>query len=241
MSARPTYDKDLLLKLKMDHPDWTDGMVADALNVDNRSKGLPATVSASTVQSAVYRNKTHWAARGFTLPKVPRRSQYIRALMQLRGYRHLSSEENARSVPLKRLRYCERLSLGLPVPPVEESKARSWEAEMRKGKTVVDLQDGRAYVRAAYWYELDADGELIDLIAQAAPEDPSIVGLVPNLEDSLEQAIWERSGRTEAAKRRLIAELRTTQLTELLDVEIANDQQATVETDERVENGSHAG
>lgn len=225
----------------MEHPDWSDGQVADALNEDNRRHRRPGIVSASMVQSAVYRNRRKWAALGFTLPSVPRRSQYIRDLMQLRGFRKLSTEENTHSLPLKRLRQCERLHQGLPVPDAEASKARSWEAEMLASRTVVDIDpDGRAYVREARAWELDANGNLLGLTAKASPgSDGSIDLLIPNLDDEAEAAIMADEDLDQTGKHRVIAELRMTRTLHLIDGS-SPEEEAEENSAEAVSNGTKA-
>jgi len=226
----------------MDHPDWSDAEIAKALNDDNKRHGRKPTVTPSMIQSAVYRNRIKWAELGFTLPLGRRKSQYVRDLLALRGYRSLSKEENQYSLPLRRLRQCERLALGLPVNgKQEEGKAMSWEADMRSARTVVDVdENGHVYVRQAEAWELDGNGNLLGLTARArySGED-SIAELEPNLDDPAELAIWERQDLPAIARRRVIAELRAQDLERLLDRGIEPDD--TPSEQERVQNGTNAG
>jgi hypothetical protein len=239
MAARPSYDPELLLALKMAHPEWDDAQVAAALSEDNRARGRSGVVTPSMIQSAVYRNRSRWEALGFTLPRKARKSRYVRELMELRGFKTLTTEENTRNLALKRLRQCERLHEGLAVPHEEASKARTWEAEMRLSRTVVDIntEDGHAYIREANSWELDDRGNLIDLTARAEPEQTEVglAGLKPDMTDPAEAAIWNKDEMSELDRLRIIAEYRTVRLSGALDAE------SDTPASQKVQNGSPAG
>lgn len=233
MSARASFNLELLRHLRTEHPDWSNDRLAEALNDDNEVNGRPRTVTANTVSAAVTRNRAKWKAQGFSLPRLRRQSAWLRELMEYRGYLTIGTEENKGNVTLRRLRACERLSLGLSVNPDEAEKARRWEELRRAERTVVDLSMGRAILRAAEPWELDAHGNLRALYALPQPTtgEHSVASVEANPADPVEGAILANPDLTEEGKRQAIVGFRALVAEQQLDSE---------NEDEEEQNGAYA-
>jgi len=215
MAPRHGYDPELLLQFLMAHPEWSAYRVALELTEDNKRSNDPwrktNVVTTSTIYAARRQNRAKWAARGFTLPEMPRRTKLVRDLLANTGTRKLARDEHQGNVSIRRLRQLQRYRDGLAVEQIELQKAMRWEADRRANREVVDVgPDGLVFIRPAMPHELDGLGNLIDLIAMPKPDSGpgSDIDIEPDLDDALEVAIWEQRDMDEPARLRTIAALR---------------------------------
>jgi len=167
MAPPRSYSYALLQQLVVEHPDWSYQEYAKALTADMRKTlndpGYPAVLSNS-VAAAISRYRERWADEGVAVPeKGPKRADLI-------PWQNIP-EKHKMHVYLRKLRTLAMLRRGEhPSNPREERQARQFERELRQAKQVVDLGPlGRPLLRPAEPWELDSEGELIDVVAMPEP------------------------------------------------------------------------
>lgn len=167
MATPRAFDHDLLKQLLRDNPQATNSELAAVLTEDNHRHGR-GVVTSHLVAAAISRNKARWAAEGISRPDITRRG-LIERLTANTG--RTIPDRFQRETCLRRLRQVDRLQQGLPVRPEREIRyAQRFEEDLRSGCKVVDLDpEGRPFVRQAAPWELNADGQLVDLVAAYRP------------------------------------------------------------------------
>lgn len=162
MAPQRTFDLDTLKRLLSEHPGWTSSELADALTQDNWANGRDVVVSSHNVTATISRLRLR--------PPVRRKSDLVATLVKNTGTVIPNALQDQRE--LRRLRQLDRVRDGLPVggDDGEADRALAFEAKLIEQRHVIDLYpDGTVFERAAAPWELDADGNLIDIITGYRP------------------------------------------------------------------------
>jgi hypothetical protein len=170
MAPKSSFDKEMLFVILRDHPDWSRWGIAQELTLHNYAMGLNVKVNVSTVYNAIHKFRDELESQGIHTAKNAE-CPLITELKRVTGQRTLTTEVHQNSLELRRLRQIWRMRAGLALyDEAEVSKARSWEEQRKMLRQVVDISDdGVPYLRPAAHWELDEDGQLIDLIARRKP------------------------------------------------------------------------
>jgi hypothetical protein len=166
-----TFDKERLLELMTEHPEWGAKALAVELTVWNWTHGLPGVVvRPATITNTISRMR----AGGADLPEI---WSETRPLDTDSSVRQLTANTGRPVAParlmdvlLRDLRVLDRLGKGLPVSSQEAAKARRFETRMRSLLRVVDIDPlGCPIERTARPDEL-VNGELVSLVALPVPQ-----------------------------------------------------------------------
>lgn len=169
MAPQRTFDYDLLKQLVREHPDWSYHEYAKVLTLDMRNRlkdpHYPA-VMPNSVAAAISRNRDRWRDEGVDI-----RDQRIPVYRELIPERWHIPEIYRMDVHLRKLRTLARLRRGLGANPREARQALQFERTLRERKEVVDITpQGRPVLRPAAPWELNEQGQLLDVVAQPEPK-----------------------------------------------------------------------
>lgn len=161
MAARLTFDYDLLKELIRDHPDWSNIQYAAKLSEDADHPVRPNSVAA-----AISRHRTRWAAEGVACEQ--RTGPYPELIPWARGR---VAQRHQMHMYLRYLRTLARHRRGWEVYDEDILRnALHFERQLRARLQVVDLTTrGMPVLRPAEPHELDARGQLIEIVAQPRP------------------------------------------------------------------------
>jgi hypothetical protein len=170
MAPPRTFDYELLKRLLREHPDWPMYLLAKTLSEDNWTRNPHAQpVRENAVATAISKHRFEWQFEG--VPVGDRRNPIYDDLIPPTWK---VAEGQRMHIHLRKLRTLGRLRRGTDVgsDPKGERQALQFEGKLRETSQVVDISPkGVPYLRSAEPWELDEDGNLLDVVGRAKPAD----------------------------------------------------------------------
>ena len=177
-------DYDLLKQLLRDHPEWSYHEYARVINEDLHKRDPHARpILPNSIASAISRYRPQWEAGGLTVPdnRLPVYRELIPPAWRL-------SPRHRMDVRIRKLRTIAALRRGVDVEdPRAERQARQFERDLREQRAVVDVSPrGVPCIRPAKPWELNAQGELLDVVAIPEPSKIITDGQASDLRSDLQ-------------------------------------------------------
>lgn len=170
MAPPRTFDLDTLKALIQSNPDWSNPQLAAALTEHNHACGRETVVIPHVVAATISRLRPQWESEGIIAPRKRRSSDLVSRLVKNTGTTIPDALQD--QIELRRLRQLDRIRDGLPVGghDGEADRALTFERNLIGNGQVIDLYpDGTVFRREAAPWELDGEGQLIDIVTAYRP------------------------------------------------------------------------